>query len=913
MFSYGSEWRKWDLHVHTASSYDYKYKGTDSDELLANAWKKHDIKAVAITDHSKIDFNRITHLKSLAPEVTIFPGFELRTDKGAPNVHIIGIFSEKVDVKILSQDFDSLLIRNKVRPGENDETLIRDFNDIVKFTREHKGLLSIHAGSKDKSIDKEITNAIPQGIAIKTDIASQIDIFEIGQVKDIIVYKKDVFKSIKQRPLILCSDNHNPKEYNVKEYLWIKADTTFDGLKQITYDPDERVSIDSNNPYNTKLNCLTNIQINGNYWFSDKPLVFNKGLISIIGSRGSGKTALLDIISVVLNAYDYGRASFLRKAKNDINQLDINYTFSESGEKNIVFKNGFANEGIANAKYLSQQYVESLCSDTGASEDLLNEIERFVFNEIPDYDRYGKVNFRELKEYLCSTYDQHIDELRHSIIMCSKEIAKIRLLKNKILPSKELKRKELLVEIANIRGKLPKVNTSNKDSIINKISEINKQGANLAVKIKKMKEDREEFISIIETIKKINIYLSGNIAKILAQLEKYKLSESEKKIFAVSIPSKAFEMLDGKLLALDDQIKKEMGDIVEPDANTLNWYKNQRNILNENLSGISLTEQNLIRLNENLNEKENELKLLDEEIKNIKVMSIIESNNKRKECYKQIFEEINKKTKSLMELYKPLESTFQNTSPDYQPLSFYLKTTVEIEKWAKRGEDLIDLRRYTERESLIENGSRVKKGTLLEVAKQYFSNAWESCDPEKCAKAMEAFHDESLLLSDILSSSVTKEDFANWLYSTDHIKITYNIKYDGRSIEQLSPGMKGIVLLILYLKLDKNDNKPLLIDQPEDNLDPASVYEKLVPYFRETKKRRQIIMVTHNPNLVVGTDSEQVIIAESHIQSNRKIPIFKYTAGSLENEKIKEKVCAILEGGKEAFERRRKYYDLQNI
>lgn len=61
--------------------------------------------------------------------------------------------------------------------------------------------------------------------------------------------------------------------------------------------------------------------------------------------------------------------------------------------------------------------------------------------------------------------------------------------------------------------------------------------------------------------------------------------------------------------------------------------------------------------------------------------------------------------------------------------------------------------------------------------------------------------------------------------------------------------------------MDKNDRRPLLIDQPEENLDNQSVYKGLTGYFKKAKNRRQIILITHNPNLVVNTDSEQVIVA----------------------------------------------------
>ena len=163
-------------------------------------------------------------------------------------------------------------------------------------------------------------------------------------------------------------------------------------------------------------------------------------------------------------------------------------------------------------------------------------------------------------------------------------------------------------------------------------------------------------------------------------------------------------------------------------------------------------------------------------------------------------------------------------------------------------------------------------------------------------------------VSKLLREHCTPIDLAQWIFSTKHISTPYEIKYEGVSIEKLSPGTRGVVLLLLFLKADINDNRPLLIDQPEDNLDPASVYEKLVPYFKEARKRRQIIIVTHNPNLVVGTDSDQIIIAKSEKRTDGQLPVFSYISGGLENLEIKTNVCKILEGGEIAFKRRLKRY-----
>lgn len=126
---------------------------------------------------------------------------------------------------------------------------------------------------------------------------------------------------------------------------------------------------------------------------------------------------------------------------------------------------------------------------------------------------------------------------------------------------------------------------------------------------------------------------------------------------------------------------------------------------------------------------------------------------------------------------------------------------------------------------------------------------------------------------------------------------------------------------MLYLAIDKTDYRPLIIDQPEENLDNLSVYKDLIGYFRERKQYRQIIIVTHNPNLVVNTDSEQVVVAN---YNGKRTPRLEYCSGSLEDQAkaipdaqiedfedgIIEHVCSILEGGDIAFNKRKNKYSI---
>lgn len=146
----GSNWRKWDLHVHTASSYDYAYKGEDSDKLLVDAWKENGISVVAITDHFKIDANRIKNIRDLSKdEITVFPGVELRTDKGASNVHVILIFDVDCDIEILEQDFNSIMLRQKAKPDDyTEDNVYWDYEHIIEFAKSKNAVISIHSGKK---------------------------------------------------------------------------------------------------------------------------------------------------------------------------------------------------------------------------------------------------------------------------------------------------------------------------------------------------------------------------------------------------------------------------------------------------------------------------------------------------------------------------------------------------------------------------------------------------------------------------------------------------------------------------------------------------------------------------------------------------------------------------------------------
>ena len=275
-----------------------------------------------------------------------------------------------------------------------------------------------------------------------------------------------------------------------------------------------------------------------------------------------------------------------------------------------------------------------------------------------------------------------------------------------------------------------------------------------------------------------------------------------------------------------------------------------------------------------------------------------------------VFKTFVEEEQALRQLYAPLGDRLVDAQGALTKLSFSVRRRVDLTTWVTRGEGLLDLR----------NATKFKgQGSLRKHARTYLVPAWTTGTAEDIAQAMETFRGK--FARDLINArppsiglaekQAWTRSVAEWLYETSHIQIEYGIEYEGVTIEQLSPGTRGIVLLLLFLAIDTNDTRPLVIDQPEENLDPHSVFEELVPHFREACLRRQVVIVTHNANLVVNTDADQVIAASSFRVPDVPLPLISYETGSLENGDIRRLVCQILEGGERPFLERQKRYRLR--
>lgn len=938
----GSEWGRWDLHLHTASSYDYLYKAHDADELLCAALRENNIIAAAITDHFLIDANRIEHLRVLAPEITFFPGVELRTDKGSNNLHVIIIFSETISLEELSADFDAIMKRGCAKSKDSDDTIYWSYEDIISFAKSHDGLISIHAGKKTNGIDREISNGIPYKEAIKEDIAQDVDFFEIGKLSDIDDYYTHVFKEIKEKPLIMCSDNHNPRNYVTKEKLWIKSNPTFDGLKQCLYQPRERIYIGEIPPayeraQSDKKSYITQISVrrigtpkySDQCWF-DFELPINPGLVAIIGNKGSGKSALSDIIGHLCKCKTMDKASFLNN--NRFRKPPRNYSVDYNamllwGDEHLeqikldIIK---YDSEIESAQYLPQKYIEDICNNIDNT--FQSEIDKVIFSYIDPSERSNAKDLNELVSIKTQplriqsmNFKTELENINNTIIKLEdKKTSQYK----KIVEDSIKNKKDILDRHIKLEPKMIKKPEKQQEDteFNNKINEVNTEIEEFDKKIKQCKNRISKINTEIDDydllISKVDLF-EITASDIKALLDKFVIDHSLQEQFILEVKSPK-----NRLVELRNNL------VIEKENITEELTGNETNIgLNQKLDNAQKAKEVLIS-NANSAEKEYQKYLSDlKKWENEKDRIIGDAHTEG--TLKYFENEINYINNNLETEYKESRAQRENIIKSLYSIKEQMAQIYRYIYSPISSEIISILGNLEERIEFIaeikQSDKRLGEHLLSQINQKYsgvFKGKTESTKQmDQYIKSTEFCNIDSVItfinnvlmaidenIDESTSKIADKKTFYNKLCSLDYIDVSFSLRLGGRELDQLSPGERGIVLLIFYLALSKN-NCPIIIDQPEDNLDNQSVYSKLVPCICAAKHKRQVIIVTHNPNIAIACDAEQIIFCHMDKSQNE----ISYKSGAIENPQICQNVVDVLEGTMPAFDLRRLKYIKSDI
>lgn len=737
------------------------------------------------------------------------------------------------------------------------------------------------------------------------------------------------------KPCLHGSDAHKLEDVATPfgdRFSWIKGALEFDALRQACIDPGGRAHVGAEPPASaTPSQVIAQIEILNSPWATTPVIPLNPGLVAIIGARGSGKTALADMIAAGCdsitdeswNADEWANPSFLVRARPLIGDGKVKVSWA-AGEPSVRSLNGADANGpfaYQRVRYLSQQFVEELCSSSGLTDGLLREIERVIFEAHPDDERDGTLNFEELLEQRATRHRLAREREAEAVSQISDRIS-TELEKEKLAASYE-------GQVAQ-KKKLIDAYTSDRAKLVSAGSELRAQrhtdlaGAANQVRanLRRFTGQRQTFLAMQDEVRDLRRNQAPETLRQAQTRHPHSgMSDEQWAAFLLDYKGKVDDNLatyvkwvDGKIAELKG-IAPPAGDPNTPffpddtDLATLSQavLDAEMSRLEKLVSADKETQKRYTALSGNIATETAALQTLSDKLKDAQGAKdrARDLQTEREEAYGRAFDALVAEQSVLEELYAPLMARLAASSGTLKKLSFSVARIANVDQWASEAEDgLIDLRKA---------GSFRGKGTLLQKANEVLKGAWETGDSAAVRAAMAEFR--RLYQKDLLDHSpVAHTDqvefrawskrFAQWLFSTDHISIRYGIDYDGVDIRKLSPGTRGIVLLLLYLALDDSDDRPLVIDQPEENLDPKSVFDELVHLFVEAKAHRQVIMVTHNANLVINTDADQIIIAESGPHPHGALPPITYTSGGLESASIREAVCDILEGGEDAFQER---------
>lgn len=994
-FPKGSEWRRWDLHLHTpntklancfAGLYD-----EDIWESYIDILEKSPVQAFGITDYYSCDnyfeLKKKYLLKYPDTKKVFFPNIEFRfaeaISKGDdnPNVHIIFDNDEGVcsrakiqkflqNLKILgvdsagapipcsdlkrTSDFESASITMKALDDALNDTFGKEKPYLIAFPANNDGT---------RSTDTES----PRKVRASDTMDELADLFFGNSKNKAWFLREDRYKKGKSesKPVVSGSDAHSFEdlirlEGNVANFepTWIKANLTFRGLQQICYEPDSRVFIGDEPPVEVRkvlqaTKFLSNLIINqisgynefNGSWFKDVEIPLNPELVAIIGNKGSGKSALVDILGLLGESRQEPYFSFLsNKQKNRkfkqagyAEKFDAEMTLesSSSFKKNLNSKIDITKPELV--RYLPQNYFEQLTNDIEIKA-FRTEIEDVVFSHVEETDKMGKSSFGDLQEFKMqqvihetNALKTRLSELNIEIIRLEDEndpLHQTRLQEELKAKKDELdalerqkpkkvdkpsgqnkEQKKLSEQIAllnkriddiNVKGKRTKEVVAASKNKLQKLTSLHQNFSTLGAEVLRQKEELQpicdelgldigKILSAKIDVSSI-LKMTGDVKQEILKFEtdnKLVFDDSTDFTNPISLPDlrAAFEHTSNRISLLKEQLGTPQRKYQTYIDKLSKWNSLKADIQGELIEPVKGT----------INYLNNLLLFIDGELQT----NLLTAVEERKEISKKIFISKQQILKFYAELKESVESKLSSVRTNEFSVNIEAAFVLE-QSFEERFLSFIN-KKKTGVFYGIHSAKEVLKDLLKEID-------WNNLDSVYALieTILDKLKNHNGVPNPIREQISNVNGFYDFLFSFDFFSTKYELRLGGKSLNELSPGEKGLLLLVFYLQLDKH-NTPLIIDQPEDNLDNESIFTVLASCIRDAKKNRQVILVTHNPNLAVGADAEQIIYVKLEKAKNYK---FSYESGAIEDSRITQKIIDVLEGTQPAFVKRRLKYQI---
>lgn len=960
MYPRGSEWRKWDLHVHTPASVLQSEFGQDWDRYVVALFTRaiqENISTIGITDYyipEGYEILRRNYLENseklaelfdeetirLIKGIKVFPNIEFRISKlvvgkerdlswnRKVNYHVL--LSDHLPIEKINSDFIAQIricfdasagaeIERRPLTKSNLEELGRrlidehppfakcgsalfvgmmnasvDEDQLIKLLRNNAMFREQYLVALPCDEDLSDVNWNSQGHMLRKSLIKQAHFifssnsntarFFLGGVDKAGFVKE--FGAVKA--CLWGSDAHSEEKLfkpDSNRHTWIKSDPTFEGLKQVIYDPSSRVVVQELSPqqksgYQT-IDRVRFLDKGGARLFNDDWIVLNPDLNTIIGGKSSGKSLLLYHIARSVNAEEVDKKIRLSKSSS--------YSGLDSVDFEVVWSNGDVSklselEDTKPLTYIPQLYINHLAEEDGKGQ--LNSLVKDILLQDKEFRE-----FSEFQEGVIVSLGKEISykidyffELRQKFKVLAKQSEEFGV-KGAVVS--EIDR--LRLEIKTLREK-------------SGFTEAEENLFKYLISRKRSLERREEALLKIDAASaRIASSAEKLVDPLLSDFKEGLISEAGLP-FDSSFLTNVIEIFDEKIRVAVADFKQEVILKVSSVGAAKQKISQEYVVIEQNLQPllVKITDQELLNLTiKKLNGEEAKLKSLND---------ILEKQDSIKKLGHECLAE-------LADFYKGLLNAYQDYAAEIDKPEYQLESGLDVSAVVELNED-----KFNEFLFLFD-----RRGSLdLLLSGLLLPNGEFSFNLETHSERVQEIHSKVIKKVGVppVRKGIEDIDILKKLYS-DCFYINYVVRYRDDDIATMSPGKRGLVLLNLILHLS-NSSHPILIDQPEDNLDNRTIYDQLKDFVRYKKTSRQIIMVTHNANLVVAADAECVVVANQAGQqpdTDGERHRFEYFSGSLEcsfensggdgllsAQGIRQHVCEILEGGVTAFKEREMKY-----
>ena len=801
-----------------------------------------------------------------------------------------------------------------------------------------------------------------QSIAEKRNVINAVDLVFCASENPAAyaAAKKRLTESNVLAKLLDCSDAHALSNSQEKDrighcFTWIKADPTFQGLRHAVAEFHQRVFVGDTPPkqllvasnrtkYASAITIKKKVGTTLKETWFDVHVPLNHDLVAIIGNKGSGKSALADITALVGDTRNYTSFSFLNEKRFRDPRSNLASHFSgilqwhdgTFSEKNL--HEDPVSSSVERVKYLPQNYLETLCNELAnqGSSTFDAELRKIIYTHVPEEEKIGFLSLDDLLDFKVSELETERQQL---IDMLSKINAEIVAIERKQSPDfrksleqqLDTKKKELtaLENAKPTRVEDPLESEIVKQETITattKLTELEKALNNMRDEEKLAHDKKAEaiksvahIIRILQAIrnhKKSHDQFTLELDAMLAEVDSDLKTEN---ILSLNIDTSSIERLKTIYAAVSDVqdallLGHEEGSLWKRRVSTEAEIKIIRDQMGEKQrlflvykDQLTQWEQSKIAL-EGHKDKVSTIAWLNAELEALNFLPAKREELKktRLNTVRGLHEQIGTVVAEYRMLYQPVQSFVQSTTQMDMPLPLDFDVRIAEEGFQDRFFEYINRQARGSFAGIDESSALVR----LMLKETDFMDADSLVDFVERIDGMLHFDrrenaSRTVSVTDQLRKDHSVERLYDFLFGLQYLKPQYSLTYDGQEISQLSPGERGLLLLVFYLLVDKDDI-PLVIDQPEENLDNQTIFKVLVKCIKIAKQRRQVIMVTHNPNLAVVCDAEQIIYADCD-KTNR---CFTYVSGAMESPQIKSLVITILEGTEPAFVNRQRKYGL---